>query len=421
VPMPERPNTESRLISALINIGDASAAALYGVVPEMFQTYQSEYRWLIAYPSNYDKQPSAEALKTKYPDFPYSEAFVDVGFICDEVKDKHTHRTMVTALQGAGEALRNGDTDEAYAFFSSIQHPSNFATYKLTNALQDLSFLDTYDEKIDSIEMPWPTLQKTTGGPSAGDFWVVAARLKQGKSWTLASMIVHALLAGRRTTLFSCEMPSKQVMTRIHVMLAYELGIRDVRHTDLHGRHFDPIRYRKLVGQINEHLNGAELFVIDTSKGGISTATIAAHTKETEFAVIDHMGLLISPFGKRAVEDWRMMAAISNITKEIAQVNSVPIVAAAQINREGEVKGWKPPRTKNLAQSDALGQDADVIVTMKRRSKSVATYLIDANRSGESGVIYSTMFLPNEGRFEEIKMERAKEIAMRDAQMEEDD
>jgi len=208
-------------------------------------------------------------------------------------------------------------------------------------------------------------------------------------------------------------------MTRIHVQLAYELGIKDVRHSDLHGRGYDPIAYRKLMGAIKEQISG-ELFVVDTSRGGISTATVASHTKDTEFAVVDHMGLLMSPFGKRAVEDWRMMAAISNITKEIAQVNAVPIVAAAQINREGDTRGWKPPRTRNLAQSDALGQDADVVITMKRRSKSVATYLIDANRSGESGVLFSTMFLPNEGRFEEIKFEKAREIAENDVQMEDD-
>jgi len=416
--MPERPNSESRLISALINVHDVEAALIYGVVPEMFQTYQSEYRWLASFPVRYDNQPSVESLRDKFPEFPYSETYVDVGFICDEVKDKHTHRTMVTALQAAGEALRNGDTDEAYAFFSSIQHPEAHATYRMENALHDTSFLDSYDE-VDTIEMPWATLQKTTGGPAAGDFWVVAARLKQGKSWTLASMLVHALMSGRRCTLFSLEMPKRQVMTRIHVQLAYELGIKDVRHSDLHGRGYDPIAYRKLMGAIKEQISG-ELFVVDTSRGGISTATVASHTKDTEFAVVDHMGLLMSPFGKRAVEDWRMMAAISNITKEIAQVNAVPIVAAAQINREGDTRGWKPPRTRNLAQSDALGQDADVVITMKRRSKSVATYLIDANRSGESGVLFSTMFLPNEGRFEEIKFEKAREIAENDVQMEDD-
>jgi hypothetical protein len=44
--MPTRPNSESKLISALVNTQDVAAASMYGVTPEMFLGYQSEYRWL---------------------------------------------------------------------------------------------------------------------------------------------------------------------------------------------------------------------------------------------------------------------------------------------------------------------------------------------------------------------------------------
>lgn len=417
--MPIKPNSESRLISALINTQEVEAAALYGVSAEMFSSYQSEYRWLIDFPHQYKKQPDAESLVSRFPTFPYNDTYQDVAYICDEVKEKHHERVMVMALKGAGDALRQGDTEEAYQHFMSVQHPINTVSRKLKNSLEDFSFLDTYEERIDTVEMPWKTLQQATGGPAAGDFWTIAARLKQGKSWTLASMMVHALLKGKNVMMFSCEMPEIQVMTRMHVMLAYELGIPDVYHSDLHGRNYDPILYRKLVSKINEHPMG-KLFIIDTSHGGISTQIIASMSKGMDFVVVDHMGLLISPTGTRAIEDWRAMALISNVLKETAQMNSIPLISAAQINRAGDNPGWKPPKVKDLAQSDAIGQDSDVVITMKRRSKSVATYSIEAQRSGESGVLFSTRFLPNVGRFEEISMERARDIADADTQMEED-
>jgi hypothetical protein len=410
--MPPRPNSESRLISALINVRDVEAAILYGVVPEMFQSYQSEYRWLIAFPKAYSGQPSVESLLTKFPEFPYTEDYTDVAFICDEVKDRHAHAKMALALRGAGEALRQGDTDEAYAFFSSIQHPGNNMTIKLRNVLHDEAFLDSYDDEIVRIDVPWQTLQKVTGGPAAGDSWVVAARLGQGKSWTLACMAVLALMNGKRVNLYSLEMPERQVVTRIHALLAFELGIK-VTHSDLHGRAYDPIAYKKLLGQIREQVPG-ELFVADNSKGSISTAQVASMSKGMDLVLIDYMGLLSSPFGNRAVEDWRTMATISNIIKEIAGSNEVPIVSAAQINREGETHGWKPPKVKNLAQSDALGQDADVVITMKKRSKTVAIYSIEKNRHGDSGDLFHTRFLPNEGRFEEIGFETARDLVQRD-------
>jgi replicative DNA helicase len=108
------------------------------------------------------------------------------------------------------------------------------------------------------------------------------------------------------------------------------------------------------------------------------------------------------------------MAAISNVLKEIATTNSLPIISAAQINREGDTGGSKPPKVKNLSQSDALGQDADVVVTMKRLSKTVMIYSLEKNRHGESDVLWYSRYLPNDGRFEEIKFERARDMVEAD-------
>lgn len=411
--MSSRPNSESKLISALINAKDVGQAAVYGVTPEMFVSYQPEYRWLMDYPTSYESQPSPEAIEIKFPEFPYSSSSKDVAFICDEVKDKHLHRGMITAIKGAGDALRNGDTDEAFAFMTSIQHPTYGITRKMKNALHDASFLDNYGEKVDRIPMPWKSLQEATGGIADGDFWVLAARLGQGKSWSLMCALAHALLEGRKVMLFSLEMPERQVMSRIHTILAMEMGMTNVRHTDLKDRSFDPILYRRLLKLIKENIPG-ELFVVDTSGGSITTAHIASMTKDMDLVVVDHMGLLTSPMGRRAIEDWREMATISNIIKEIAQINKVPIFAAAQINREGDTAGWKPPKVKNLAQSDALGQDADVVITMKQRSKTVAVYSVEKNRDGESGVLFHSRYLPNEGKFPEISFEKARTLVDRD-------
>lgn len=416
--MTSRPNPESRLISALINTQDVGQAAAYGVTPEMLVTFQSEYRWLIDYPRTYETQPSPEALELKFPDFPYSSSSADVAFICDEVKDSHLHRAMVVAHREIGYALRDGDTDEAYALMSSIQHPTHHVTRRMRNSLYDESFLETYDESVDRIPMPWRTLQEITGGIADGDFWVLGARLGQGKSWSLGSMCIPALLEGRRVCLFSLEMPERQVLSRIHTMLAHELGWKDVRHTDLKQKTYDPILYRKLLGAIRENVPG-ELFVVDSSNGAISTAHLASLTKDMDLVVVDHMGLMTSPSGARAVQDWREMATISNITKEIAMVNKVPIIAAAQINREGDTSGWKPPKVKNLAQSDALGQDADVVITMKQRSKTVSVYSVEKNRDGESSVLWHTRYLPDEGKLPEISFEAANSYVDKDEEQEE--
>jgi len=69
--MPNRANSESRLISALINSQDVQAAPRYGVNDEMLVAHATEYRWLTSFPAVFGHQPSVESLLSKFPDFPY--------------------------------------------------------------------------------------------------------------------------------------------------------------------------------------------------------------------------------------------------------------------------------------------------------------------------------------------------------------
>ena len=97
--------------------------------------------------------------------------------------------------------------------------------------------------------------------------------------------------------------------------------------------------------------------------------------------------------------------------KEVAVAHGLRIVAAAQINRDGDTgTNSVPPKVKNLAQSDSLGQDADVVLTHKQMSKSVMVYGIEKNRHGAAGDRLYSRFLPNTGRFNEIDKERAQDI-----------
>jgi hypothetical protein len=73
---------------------------------------------------------------------------------------------------------------------------------------------------------------------------------------------------------------------------------------------------------------------------------------------------------------------------------------------------------KNLAQSDALGQDGDVVLTMRAKPKNVATHFsLEKNRHGSSGIPFYTTFDPNRGVFTEISAEHAEDLAINAEEM----
>lgn len=396
-------SAEILLISALVNTGDVTAAEQLGVHPEMFINYQAEYRWVLSYPVVYGGQvPTKDVLLTKFPDFRITDN-VDVAFPADEVIHNFTRQELAKAVRDASISITEGDLEGALMSIAGFTLPSK--AKPLVDALSDMSFLDDYNTPVDRLQVGWPTLRTTTEGIRPGDLWYVAARLGQGKSWYLGYLAKDALMQGKRVVFYSLEMSEKQVRTRMHTLLARELGI-DVRHSELHGRSYDLLAYKRLLGSIKESVPGS-LLIVDSSYGRISPATISGHADKGDLFIVDYAGLLASPTGSRAVDDWRTMASISNQLKELAVAKDLPIISAAQINRDGDAGGWRPPKVRNLAQSDALGQDADVVITHKRYSQSSMAASVEKNRHGASGMLFFTEFDPERGKFHEITREQA--------------
>lgn len=398
-----RRTSESLLLSSVLNTEDDPA--LYGITEEMMASYAAEYRWLVSYPKLYGVRPSSEAMLQKFKDFPYTTEACDTAFAAEEVIAEYTRRQLVKSIQRAADHLEEGDVEEAMLAVSTFIPPARMKP--MVNDLEDMSFLNQYEEHEDSLTVPWETLQRHTGGMRSGDLWYLAARLSQGKSWTLGVFARDALLAGRKVKFYSLEMPRYQVLVRMHVLLGAALGM-DVDHIAMRDKVYDPIQYRKMVKRIHEEVPG-ELQVHDTSMGRVTPSTIA-QDRGVDLAIVDYAGLMSTPLGGRAIDDWRSMGVISNMLKEVALSANMRILAAAQINREGDTTGSVPPKVKNLAQSDSLGQDADVVLTHKQMSKSVMVYGLEKNRHGACGERFYSRFQPNTGHFVEIDKDRAEDI-----------
>lgn len=394
---------EALLVSTMLNTGVDPAA--YGVHEEMLAAYQPHFRWLASYPKQYGSLPSSSAFRHAFPDFPLDPDPDDIIYACEVVKAEHRRRETVRLLTDATEHIAQGSTEDAIRLIQNARFSNT--GIQLTNALEeDDEFFTGYSDKPDSMRVPWETLQKETGGIRKGDLWYVAARQGNGKSWTLGEMAKTALLDGRSVKFYSLEMPKAQVMVRMHVLLGAALDF-NVNHIAMRDRVYDQNAYRRLVRKIRDEVTG-KFFVHDMSMGKVSPHLLAQDT-DVDAVFVDYAGLMSSSTGNAAIEDWRHMAAISNSLKATAVANDIRVVAAAQINRDGATSGLITPNLKNLSQSDALGQDGDVVLTHKQ-SGSVMAYSIEKNRHGEGGKKFYTRFWPNIGRFPEISAEEAQMV-----------
>ena len=402
-------SAEALLLSALLNNSCVGDESHYGISSADFEGYSDEYTWLSSYEPEYGSQPSRDIFLAQFPTFVLS-GHADVRSAAQLVHQAGNRRRLTTALSDAAELIGLGDSAAAYQ--TVMDAAPRMATAKPRSLLTDTAHLDEWGNRPHCIELPYPTLQRMTRGIRKGNLWYLAARPGQGKSAHLGNIAKTAVLAGNRVLFYSLEMSEEEVRARFHAALASDMAYPTLTMTNLLDRRVELAAYRSFHGELAERLTvcGGALDVHTPALGPVSPSVIATRASEYDLVIVDYVGLMSADGGGYGIDDWRVMAKISNSLKNIALSAPVGVLGAAQINRDGET-GHTPPKVKNLSQSDALGQDGDVVLTMRAKPHDVATHFsLEKNRHGVSGTYFYTTFDPNRGSYQEISAEHVEDL-----------
>jgi replicative DNA helicase len=222
-------------------------------------------------------------------------------------------------------------------------------------------------------------------------------------------MAAHAVYQGFTVQYDALEQTRAQIAMRAHSFLSSDHAKSTFKSTALmNGTDFDLLSYKKFLQELKEGTTG-RLIVNDTSRGRVSPSTIAAQIERNrpDIVFIDYLTLMNTQAG-----DWQAIAALSAELKGIAMRYEVPIVAAAQINRMAI--GNDLPGAEHLAGADAIGQDADCVLTMKQVSRHVVKMKMAKYRHGSDGQVWFNEFRPNNGLFREISGDTADDIMAED-------
>jgi len=396
---------EALLISAMLEQGSFDPSA-YFIGENDVEAWRKLWDFGVEYQSKAGVAPPLSLVRRQFPEFELTPD-IDVSWAASKVREAAAARDLRTRSMRMLAALSEEDLDGAFGAFEGMQRPRGHRK-EPTSVFDHGLISDTFDGA--KIEVPYPTLARAThGGIGRSQLWYLAARLGQGKTWELLGYAARAAKTGYRVGIASLEMPDAQMAARSLKRLAG----RDAKLVAMLEDEEERVR-KEAVDIIAASTPGA-IEVADPSHGQINTTTaIAEMCREYDLVMVDHAGLLVGPDGRRAIDDWRSMAVISNVLREITLSTSTPVLAAAQINREGEKShSQAPPKASNLSQSDALGQDADVVITMKRLSERVMVHSAEKVRNGPT-LRWYTRFDPARARFEEISKEAAAELGMLD-------
>lgn len=407
---------ERLLLSSVLRKGDFKTAVAHGVTSEMFHEYEDEWSWLESYYQRFKRVPSKATFVGKFGDFKIANAD-DTVYLSEEVKKHHVQAVLIDRMGEIAEFIAEGDIDSAARTMqaSIVQVSAGIGAAGDTDIFTDFSDVlaeveSRHDKAKETGSAGIPTgfksLDELTGGFNPGEFIIVAARLGQGKSWIMQQMAAHAAAAGHGIVFNALEQTRADVATRIHALLSKTVyrEVFDSRNL-MRGKGYDMISYRRFLRELKAKMTGS-LHVSDVSRGRVSPMTVASQIErhQPDAVYIDYLTLM-----QKTGPDWQGVAQLSGDIKTLGCNYGIPMIAAAQLNREHGL-GKEPAGPEAIAQSDAIGQDADLVLTMRQLSKHLLAARVAKNRNGEGDLRFWVEFRPGEGIIREVSYHRAMDI-----------
>jgi replicative DNA helicase len=195
-------------------------------------------------------------------------------------------------------------------------------------------------------------LDRGTGGMRAGELWVVAGEPGGGKSVAMLQAAAAVLGEGKRVLVISLEMSAAMVISRLAACVS---GVPYATFTQPRGVP------KVMLGRAQRALEELSTMPLTIHDGGGLTfdriAGIARAESDRQggldLLVIDYLQLVEGAKRRRDETREQEVAAVSRGLKGLAKALGCPVLTGSQLNDQGR-----------LRESRAIGQDADVVLTI---------------------------------------------------------
>ncbi len=343
----------------------------------------------------------------------------------ETLKEKFIRRSIILTANQASESAYTSEAevdallDETeQAVLKIRQSTDKGGEWKLSAdiaaAVNNMERMMSSKGEVLGLTTGYPRLDTMINGLKGGELFIIAARPSMGKTSFLLNIMEHLALEVKKPILiFSCEMPSVQLVERL---LYARSGVsKQLLLAKQGGLSKDDMKRLKYA--INE-LRASKIVIDDTA--AISIAELRAKARRVMrdhpdlcCIGIDYLQLMRSHTKQAQNSREREIAEISGGLKSLAKELNLPIIALAQLNRGPENRPGKNkgvPMMSDLRESGAIEQDADMIGLLYRMAYyaeddeeresvgSDANLALSKNRNGPTGDVYLT-FIPELMRF----------------------
>ncbi|MDD2647311.1 MAG: replicative DNA helicase [Eubacteriales bacterium] len=271
---------------------------------------------------------------------------------------------------------------------ASLTHISEL----LPQTYEHIEELSRLKGKTSGVPTGFIDLDNVLTGLHPGELVLVGARPGMGKtSFSMNVCQYAAMVAGKKTAVFSLEMPSTQIVMRMLCSEA-KVNMQNVRRGILSDQ-----EWMRLAGVLGP-MSNSPLYIDDTA--GLTPSQVRSRLRKLmmekglDLAMIDYMQLMAADTKteSRQLE----VSEISRQLKSIALELKIPIIACAQLSRANTNRQDKRPMLNDIRDSGSIEQDADVVLFLHREGyydpavedRNKAEVIVAKQRNGPLGTVF---------------------------------
>lgn len=383
-------------INYILDSQDKSFLIEDGVSSDYFSEYQNEYNYIKNHFDQYGSIPDKETFLTVFPNFNIVKVNEPKNYILDELHKDWKINFQVNFTNKLRDLIMSGKNDEVDQFIMNVADKlTGVQRMKATNILEDTSRYDNYVEKCTDfnkyfVSTGFRELDVSLGGgiDRQNAYFVISARAGVGKTLVMVKFASAAVEKGLRVGMYEGEMTTDKIGGR------YDSIVSHISNSAINqGKTYIANDYKNFLDNLKN--KQGEFFVLtpnDVPKGVVTVDILEQFIKKynLDILLVDQISLLDDKYHSK-----QFFEQASNISKGLKRLQvkyKIPIVVASQQNRTGLNEG-KMAGTENLSLSDRIGQDATVVLFIKREDE-IMTFNIAKSRDGciQNELKYETNF-----------------------------
>lgn len=357
------------LITKCLATNDVSPLTNFPLV--LMQPHEIAYvDWIKRFRVRFKMNPTMDRFEEEFPDF---VPLVATKAAISEILEEVINRKRQLAIHNAAAWLSEG-----------ILEPQKVAQDLLSMLRADPSdtiAFSAFDRGEYFVERNrfWlmsDRINTMTGGVMDGELCYIVGRLGIGKTMIATWNIYNWWLQGKRVLITSNEMTYIELMTRLD---GFGTGINplDIRLGRI--SHSDPRLevWQHIVSEV-----AGEIIVAKSRPRTPNEIQAMIEAYKPDALVVDGVYLLKPDDAKRNSQLWESVGSVSRALKQIALDHQIPIIGTHQASRSGK----DHVTTEDIAYSDALGQDADIVVAIQPLDSKTRVMLELIKNRGGPGV-----------------------------------